>query len=63
MSKTRTEFGFREDAIAELCRLGYRYIEREGWTLFTSDGTPDRRAIVEFVRNQWILTTYSIRKT
>jgi hypothetical protein len=62
MTKTRNEFGFREEAIEELTRLNYRYIHQEGWTLFTKDGIPDRRGIVEFVRGKWILTTYSIRK-
>lgn len=62
MSKTRNSFGFREDAIAELSRLGYRYVEREGWTLFSAEGLPVRRGIVEFYRNEWVLTTYSIEK-
>jgi hypothetical protein len=62
MTKTRNEFGFREDAIAALSQRGYRYVDREGWTLFSADGRPERRAIVEFVHGKWILTTYSIPK-
>lgn len=62
MNKTRNSFGFREDAIAALSKRGYRYVEREGWTLFSADGRPERRAIVELVRGRWILTTYSIAK-
>jgi hypothetical protein len=62
LQRQSNSFGFREDAIAALSQRGYRYVEREGWTLFSADGRPERRAIVEFVRGRWILTTYSISK-
>lgn len=53
----RRRFGFREDALAALRRSGYTYVDNDGWIKILMDGTA-RCGIVEFVRNQWVVSTY-----
>lgn len=59
----RFRFQFREDAIEDLLKRGFIYVDPHGgWTKHDTTGVPSHRGLVEFVRGAWTRTIYPLPK-